>query len=102
MRNVVVDEDVNLLFPLPVREPWSPSIAALIAQCTWTFAARQLLSLPRLTGSRILCHIRSFQMSSRARKYLSRIGYFRYEVEFVDPGPCFLKQSSATHISSWV
>jgi hypothetical protein len=43
-RNVVVDEDVNLLFPLPVREPWSRSIAALIAQCTWAFAARQLLS----------------------------------------------------------
>lgn len=58
--------------------------------------------LPRLTGSRILCHIRSFQMSSRARKCLSQTGYFRYEVEFVDPGPCFLKQSSATYISTWV
>jgi hypothetical protein len=55
--------------------------------------------LPRLTRSRILCRIRSSQMPLSCPKPPISDALFplEYEVEFANPGPCFLKQSSATH-----
>jgi len=59
-RNVVV-EDVTYSFRCQLGSPWSKYCNCTI--CLSLLPLDKFCPLPRLTGSRILCRIRSFQMS---------------------------------------